>query len=119
MTFMNIVKLNGEDTELYRRVAHLVMNREVLASNNNYPFKTSSEHIWFVACDDEGRTLGFIPVVLRNRKATINNYYAAEDDEEVLCLMLTQLIQEFKKDFAIISVTQNKHIQAFRRCGFR
>ena len=81
---MNIVKLNGEDTELYRRVAHLVMNREVLASNNNYPFKTSSEHIWFVACDDEGRTLGFIPVVLRNRKATINNYYAAEDDEEVL-----------------------------------
>ena len=87
---MNIVKLNGEDTELYRRVAHLVMNREVLASNNNYPFKTSSEHIWFVACDDEGRTLGFIPVVLRNRKATINNYYAAEDDEEVLCLMLTQ-----------------------------
>ncbi len=94
------------------------MNREVLASNNNYPFKTSSEHIWFVACDDEGRTLGFIPVVLRNRKATINNYYAAEDDEEVLCLMLTQLIQEFKKDFAIISVTQNKHIQAFRRCGF-
>ena len=52
---MNIVKLNGEDTELYRRVAHLVMNREVLASNNNYPFKTSSEHIWFVACDDEGR----------------------------------------------------------------
>ena len=26
---MNIVKLNGEDTELYRRVAHLVMNREV------------------------------------------------------------------------------------------
>lgn len=47
MTFMNIVKLNGEDTELYRRVAHLVMNREVLASNNNYPFKTSSEHIWF------------------------------------------------------------------------
>lgn len=97
MTFMNIVKLNGEDTELYRRVAHLVMNREVLASNNNYPFKTSSEHIWFVACDDEGRTLGFIPVVLRNRKATINNYYAAEDDEEVLCLMLTQLIQEFKK----------------------
>ena len=118
MTFMNIVKLNGEDTELYRRVAHLVMNREVLASNNNYPFKTSSAHIWFVACDDEGRTLGFIPVVLRTTKATINTSSAAEDDEEVLCLMLTQLIQEFKKDFAIISVTQNKHIQAFRRCGF-
>lgn len=118
MTFMNIVKLNGEDPQLYRRVAHLVMNKEVLASNNNYPFKTAPDYIWFIACDDGGNTLGFIPVVLKNRKATINNYYVVDDDRDVLCAILDELVAQLKKDFAVISVTQTKHVQAFKRCGF-
>ena len=115
---MEIVKLNGEDTELYRRIAHLVMTKDVLASNNNYPFKTSPGHVWFVAYDSEGRTLGFIPAELKNRKATINNYYVAHDDTHILCAMLARLTEELRKEFAILSVTQNRHVQAFRKCGF-
>lgn len=68
---MNIVKLNGEDDELYRRVARLVMDKDVLASNNNYPFKTSASHIWFVAYDENDTTTGFIPVAVRNRNASV------------------------------------------------
>lgn len=114
---MEIVKLNGEDSQLYGLVAHLVMNKDVIASNNNYPFKTSQEYLWFVACD-RGCTLGFVPVQLKNNKATINNYYVAEDDPVVFTGILSELVKWLSKDHAIISVTQNKHVKIFRQCGF-
>lgn len=114
---MEIVRLNGEDSQLYSLVAHLVMNKDVIASNNNYPFKTSPEYMWFVACD-RGSTLGFVPVQIKNRKATINNYYVAQDDPAVFTGILHELVASLGKDHAIISVTQNKHVKIFRQCGF-
>lgn len=114
---MEIVKVNGEDSQLYGLVAHLVMNKDVLASNNNYPFKTSQEYVWFVACDN-GSTLGFVPVQLKNHKATINNYYVADDDPGVFTALLKELVTWLGKDHAIIAVTQTQHIRIFRQCGF-
>ncbi len=32
--------------------------------------------------------------------------------------MLARLTEELRKEFAILSVTQNRHVQAFRKCGF-
>lgn len=115
---MNIAKLNGEDDELYRRVARLVMNKDVLASNNNYPFKTSANHVWFVAYDDNDTTTGFIPVTVRNRNATINNYYVADDDMDTLHELLDRITADMHQNFAILSVTQRQHIPTFRKCGF-
>lgn len=114
---MEIVKLNGEDSQLYTLVAHLVMNKDVLASNNSYPFKTSQEYVWFVACE-EGDTVGFVPVQLKSRKATINNYYVADDDPAVFTGILQELVASLRKDHAIISVTQSKHVKIFQQCGF-
>ena len=50
---MNIEKLHGTSTRLYQLVAPLVMSPPVLRQNNNYPFKTSDHHVWFVALEEE------------------------------------------------------------------
>jgi len=114
---MNVVKLKGEDKQLYHLVAHLVMNEEVLAYNLNYPYKTSSEYCWFVATDADA-TLGFIPVKLEEGKAKINNYYVADDDSAVFSMLLKEVINAFSLDFEIESVTQIRHIPDFERVGF-
>lgn len=46
---MNILKLQGLDGRLFDLVAPLVMNPAVLRQNNNYPFKTTRNHVWYIA----------------------------------------------------------------------
>lgn len=43
------IQLHGTDKQLYKIVAPLVMDPEVLKMNNNYPFKTTDKFIWFIA----------------------------------------------------------------------
>lgn len=114
---MDILKLEGEDRKLYYLVAHLVMNEEVLNYNLNYPYKTSSNHLWFVATDN-GDTLGFIPVRLKDGKAKINNYYVADDDSAVFSALLKEITNTLLFDFEIESVTQIRHIPDFERNEF-
>lgn len=114
---MDIIKLEGEDRKLYYLIAHLVMNEEVLNYNLNYPYKTSSNYLWFVATDN-GDTIGFIPVKLKNGKAEINNYYVADDDIDVFSALLKEIINTLLLDFEIESVTQIRHIPHFEESGF-
>lgn len=114
---MDIIQLKGEDKQLYTLVAHLVMNEEVLSYNLNYPYKTSSGHIWFVAVDNGG-TLGFMPVRLEEDKAKINNYYVADDDSAVFSALLEEVVKALSSDFEIESVTQVRHIPEFEKNGF-
>ena len=114
---MEIFKLDGEDQRLYYLVAHLIMNEKVLRYNLNYPYKTSQEYKWFIAVDKEN-TLGFIPVKLKEGKATINNYYVADDDKKVFSLLLKEIVQEFLPDFEVESVIQIQHIPYFEQNGF-
>ena len=114
---MEIVNLNGEDQRLYYLVAHLVMNEEVLNYNLNYPYKTSEEYSWFIATD-KGNTLGFIPVKLKEGRATINNYYVASDDGSVFSALLKEVVRVLLPDFEIESVTQIRHIPDFEQSGF-
>jgi hypothetical protein len=114
---MEIFKLDGEDQQLYYLVAHLVMNEEVLNYNLNYPYKTSQEYKWFIAVN-KGKTLGFIPVKLKEGKAVINNYYVADDDRKVFSVLLKEITQEFLPDFEIEAVTQTRHISYFEQNGF-
>ncbi len=115
---MGIFKFNGEDRRLYYLVAHLVMNEEVLRYNHNYPYRTSEEYKWFVAVDDNGNTLGFIPVKIKDGKAVINNYYVADDDATVFASLLKELIQDLLPDFEIEAATQIQHVPLFEKNGF-
>jgi hypothetical protein len=114
---MDIIKLEGEDRRLYDLVAHLVMNEEVLSYNLNYPYKTSSDYLWFIAVD-EGNTLGFMPVKLEEGRAKINNYYVADDDRMVFSALLREITGTFLTDYILESVTQLRHIPDFERNGF-
>ncbi len=114
---MEIVKLNGEDRQLYALVAHLIMNEEVLRYNLNYPYRTSETHKWFIAVDKEN-TLGFIPVKLKEGKAVINNYYVEDDDKTVFSLLLQEVIKDLQPDFEIESSTQIQHVPFFEKSGF-
>ena len=49
---MDIEKLHGTDPRLYQLVAPLVMSIPVLRYNNNYPFKTSEDFVWYIAIDN-------------------------------------------------------------------
>ena len=45
---MEVISLHGTDDRLYELVSRLVMNPEILRQNNNYPFKTSNGHTWYL-----------------------------------------------------------------------
>ena len=71
---MNVIKLGGVDKKLYELVAPLVMNPAIIRQNNNYPFKTSRNHTWYIAVENE-LVAGFIPVKTGTATALIDNYY--------------------------------------------
>ncbi|MDR1114601.1 MAG: hypothetical protein LBL33_00310 [Tannerella sp.] len=114
---MNIIKLEGGDKRLYYLVAHLVMNEEVLAYNLNYPYKTASNYVWFIAADDDN-ILGFIPARLEEGQAKVNNYYVAGDDSAVFSALLEELVNTLSLDYEIESVTQLRHVPYFERNSF-
>jgi hypothetical protein len=114
---MDVIRLEGEDKRLYYLVAYLVMDEDVLAYNLNYPFKTSSKYLWFVAVE-EGNTLGFVPVKLSDREAKINNYYVAGDDGKFFSALLKEIARTLSPDYAVESVTQTRHIPFFEAGGF-
>ena len=113
---MNILKLQGLDGRLFDLVAPLVMNPAVLRQNNNYPFKTSEEYVWFIALR-EREVVGLIPVEQKNRKkAVINNYYVKAEGaerEEILSLLLPAVTAKFEPESWLlnsITLIQDKEI---------
>ncbi len=109
---MDIEILSGTASRLYELVAPLVMNRGVLRQNNNYPFKTSSHHVWFVALD-LGAVIGFMPVEIRDSGAIINNYYIKGDDNDTLSALINE-VQAYFTDISVIrSVTHTRHKEVF------
>ena len=102
---IKIESLQGLDTRLYQLVAPLVMNPRVLRYNNNYPFKTSKNFIWYVALSDN-TPIGFIPVEIRDEKAILNNYYVAGDNLDLL------------SDYVLEGVVQTPHVKIFEENGF-
>lgn len=115
-----VVKMAGTSPELYRCVAPLVMNPEVIKYNHNYPFKTSESFVWFVAFSDEdNQVLGFFPVEIRKKSVIINNYYVAEDKEDVFLSLLEAVIHEFlNMEKLLEAVVQKTHESYFLAQGF-
>ena len=92
---MKVIQLKGLDTDLYPLIGPLVMNPKVLKANNNYPFKTTANHQWYIAVNDQEEVMGFLPVENKKSTSVINNYYLKEDDGAILmpCLVLKHKIR--------------------------
>ena len=97
---MEIEKLGGTTERLYRLVAPLVMKPCILRENNNYPFKTSMHHIWFIAIEEE-RVVGFMPVEIKDKYAVINNYYIDKDDPDLLAALLREVIRHYAGQYKL------------------
>lgn len=95
---MQIIQLKGKDKHLYRLLAPLVMDPEVIRANNNYPYKTGENYVWFVALEEK-EVVGFVPVEeKRGKRCIINNYYVNTDGEkreEILSLLLSAILKEY------------------------
>lgn len=114
---MRIEKLGGTEERLYQLVAPFVMKPSVLRQNNNYPFKTSAHHVWFVALKGCG-VAGFIPVEVKDQSAVINNYYVTGEDQEILASMLQEVVRNFSVEYKLQSVTHTRHLSVFEESGF-
>lgn len=114
---LQTIQLQGTESKLYRLVAPLVMDPDVLRRNNNYPFKTTENYVWFVAINGK-LVVGFIPVELRGKTAIINNYYVDEKDEEVLPLLISEVVAAFGTEKKLSSVTLTEHRSVFEEQGF-
>jgi hypothetical protein len=93
---MKIEILQGTEQRLYDLVVPLVMNPAVLRQNNNVAFKTTEDHTWIIAVDNEVCT-GFLPIQWKKRFAEVNNYYIHKRSKTLLTKLLKQAEQQVKK----------------------
>lgn len=114
---MIIEKLPGTDARLYMLVAPLVMSVPVIRQNNNYPFKTSRKHLWFVVLDRDS-VVGFMPVERKTAGAYIDNYYAAGDSPELLMALIGAAVAEFASEQSLSAMVHVRHADIFKACGF-
>lgn len=114
---MNIEKLHGTAPRLYQLVAPLVMSPPVLRQNNNYPFKTSDHHVWFVATDND-KVCGFMPVEVKDTCICIDNYYVVGDNTSLLTLFAKKAANEFSGVKPLYVISHAPHVATFRSCGF-
>lgn len=115
---LNVIKMAGTSQELYKCVAPLVMNPEVIKYNHNYPFKTSESFVWFVAFVQK-KVVGFFPLEIRKKSVVINNYYVAGDEEEIFMGLLGAVINDlWDVDKTLEAVVQKGHEPYFFAQGF-
>ena len=114
---MNIEKLHGTSTRLYQLVAPLVMSPAILRQNNNYPFKTTDHHVWFVASEGD-KVCGFMPIEIKSTCICIDNYYVSGDNTALLSSFAQKAIDEFTGDKPIYVISHASHADTFRACGF-
>lgn len=120
---MQIEQLEGTDKQLYQLLAPLVMSPEVIHANNNYPFKTNDNYVWFIAMEEEN-IMGFVPVERKmSKKGIINNYYitavSGEERERILLALLTVIAHRFKpEEWTLSSITLIQDKETFEKTGF-
>lgn len=119
---MQIIQLKGKDKHLYRLLAPLVMDPEVIRANNNYPFKTNDNYFWFIAIDNRD-VIGFVPVEQKSgKKVVINNYYVGaegESREGILSELLSSIFTVYSaEEWILDSVTLVQDKEVFDKFGF-
>lgn len=115
---MDIECIDGTAPRLYELVAPLVMNPAVLRLNNNYPFKTSRHHVWYIAIENN-RVTGFMPFKKSEGGICIDNYYVGNDDTSLIDTMLERIITDVCKEGLITATVHKRHVKIFAGHGFR
>lgn len=114
-----IIRLRGTEPKLYELVAPLVMNPAVIKYNNRYPFKTDDSFVWFVAVKDEC-VVGFMPVEVKGKVMTINNYYVDPSLEAKLFPQLLKTVVRKLDDAEVLhAVVMVRHAGYFEAEGFK
>lgn len=119
---IQVIELKGKDKHLYQLLAPLVMDPAVIRANNNYPFKTGDNFVWFVAIENK-EVAGFIPVEQKGgNTALINNYYVGangKEREEVLTLLLKAVISAYSpEEWRLNSITLKQDQEIFEKLEF-
>ena len=117
---LELKKLDGLSPELYERVGPLVMNPAVLRQNNNYPYKTSKNFVWFLLLM-EGRVTAFIPLESINaRQLKLDNYYvsATGGREKQLGFLLRAILEEYGAEREILALAHKRDVDVFVKWGF-
>lgn len=115
---MKIMKLQGTEKMLYELVAPLVMCPAILRQNNNYPFKTSRNHIWYVALHDMS-VVGFIPLKKGSSHYSIDNYFVSGDNSSILSELLSEVIKDLSSLSPLVAVVHKRHVMVFAQKGFQ
>jgi len=87
----------------------------VLRQNNNYPFKTTPQHTWYI-CLEEGVVTGFMPAKVSGNGLYIDNYYISDDNPEVLDGLIGYILSS--TDRPVTALCHKRHTNAFRLRGF-
>lgn len=115
---MEIIRLEGTDRKLYEWVAPLVMNPAILRQNNNYPFKTSHRHIWYLAVEGES-VMGFMPLKPMAAELCIDNYYVSGDSPVTIAALLARIAEEESGAHVLTALVHKRHVEMFRKQGFQ
>lgn len=112
---MKVISLHGTDDRLYELVARLVMSPDILRQNNNYPFKTTPQHTWYLCIENE-TVIGFMPVKSTSGGLYLDNYYICEDNRKILDSLISYIISTTDKPITVLS--HKRHTDAFQYHGF-
>lgn len=117
---MTIEILEGQSDRLYSLVAPLVMDRNVLRQNHNYPFWTSPAHTWFVALNQKNEIMAFFPLEVNARKeAKINNYYMTRARKVVFQALIKEIVAFCRRKYTLTAVVLMQHKELFETVGFQ
>ena len=108
----------GNGQIVYELVAPLVMNPAILRQNNNYPFKTSRSHVWYIAFH-ETAVVGFMPVKKGHIYYSIDNYFVSGDDPSVLSELLEEVIKDFSSQASLMAVVHKRHVKGSHKKSSR
>ncbi|WP_300812076.1 hypothetical protein [uncultured Bacteroides sp.] len=114
---MEIMKLGGTDERLYPLVGPLVMNPKVLKQNNNFPFRTAENYVWYIAGTD-GHVQGFVPLEKKKNEYVVNNYYIENKSVCVLKALLEKISDDVKDDTTLAAVVLLEDVPAFKELEF-
>lgn len=115
---MEIKRIQYDDPKLYSLIAPLVMNPEVLKGNNNYPFKNFPGLLWYVAVDDGGEVVGFMPLKESVSGVYIDNYYISDDNPDIIDLILDSITDDMAADRILTALVHKRHVTDFQRNHF-
>ncbi|MDR0546935.1 MAG: GNAT family N-acetyltransferase [Dysgonamonadaceae bacterium] len=108
-----IIKVEGADKRLYNLIGPLVMNPEVLAANENYPFRNTDQHIWYIALRGKNHVSGFLSIA----GYTISNDYV-NNNSELLEALLERVIADQPQGAVLRFIAHINELPLMEKMGF-